>query len=383
MFYHKTGATILTAVVALAGLASAESKCSASNNVINGIPYCNEVDHIRYKNVASPGGSYEGVTKMDPETCTCEKTKSQFSGTIAPLDEDMSLHFRGPMSLKQVAVYFPGGSQRREVVPPYGSGRGNTAPANKTLSVDEEPGLLKRSPWGVQRAAYYNAEQGTSEGLIFMNNHGGDGSGVFDNCWGASLSFCGSDATGGASEPTVLKDTLIPSNTEFSIFSDEECDDSCGYTRPGIPAYKGFAGKNKVFLFEFSMPNDSAGGFNSNMPSIWGLNAKIPRASQYSDCSCWGSGCGEFDFLEVLEGHKDRLKTHFHADPKTNAGGGSPDFFARPTSKHIKAAAVFDATGEVHVKILKDDVQFGSSLPAGVLDTGSDQAAVYELPIRS
>ena len=32
--------------------------------------------------------------------------------------------------------------------------------------------------WG--RQAYYNAEQGVANGLVFLNNHGGEGSGVFD-----------------------------------------------------------------------------------------------------------------------------------------------------------------------------------------------------------
>lgn len=39
------------------------------------------------------------------------------------------------------------------------------------------------------------------------------------------------------------------------------------------------------------------------MPAIWLLNAHIPRTSQYSNnvnCSCWRSGCGEFDVFEVM-----------------------------------------------------------------------------------
>lgn len=129
------------------------------------------------------------------------------------------------------------------------------------------------------------------------------------------------------------------------------------------------------------MPHQGgSGGFNSDMPSIWGLNAKIPRTSQYSGCSCWGTGCGEFDFFEVLEGDKDRVKSHFHADPKTQAGGGSPDFFKRPTDKLIKAAAIFDPNGEVHIRVLDDNVTIGPSLDINALGVDDKDASVYEVP---
>jgi hypothetical protein len=62
-----------------------------------------------------------------------------------------------------------------------------------------------------------------------------------------------------------------------------------------------FAGAEKAFFLEFSMPDDgSMDGFNANMPAIWLLNTKIPRTQQYGDCSCWKTGCGEFDIFETL-----------------------------------------------------------------------------------
>lgn len=64
----------------------------------------------------------------------------------------------------------------------------------------------------------------------------------------------------------------------------------------------GFAGANKIFLLEYAMPVDPAAGdqFNGDMPAIWMLNAQIPRTSQYGkeECSCWKTGCGEFDIGE-------------------------------------------------------------------------------------
>ena len=94
-----------------------------------------------------------------------------------------------------------------------------------------------------------------------------------------------------------------------------ECNNDCGFVRPGSVAYRlspnfcyvfmhtltvvsdGFDGADKVFLMEFSMPMDGTSGFNADMPAIWMLNAQIPRTLQYGNaaCSCWESGCGEFD----------------------------------------------------------------------------------------
>jgi hypothetical protein len=59
----------------------------------------------------------------------------------------------------------------------------------------------------------------------------------------------------------------------------------------------GFDGADKVFLIEYMMPMDPGthGGFESDMPAIWMLNAQIPRTTQYGPdtCNCWTSGCGE------------------------------------------------------------------------------------------
>ena len=181
MLYQNTILGGLATLASLAGIASAAGQqCGTSDSMVDNVPYCNEVDHIRYKNVVSPGGSYEMVTNMDPDSCTCEKSVGTFRGSIAPLDEDvsshkvfrcmetnmlqMSLHFRGPLRLKQVAVYYPAGATKRAAHP----------------RVHGKP-LHKRGLGGsLQRTAYYNAEQGIAEGLIFMNNQGGDGSGTFD-----------------------------------------------------------------------------------------------------------------------------------------------------------------------------------------------------------
>ncbi|KAF5027754.1 hypothetical protein F66182_132 [Fusarium sp. NRRL 66182] len=212
---------------------------------------------------------------------------------------------------------------------------------------------------GWKRTAYYNAQRRVADNVIFMGNYGGEGSGVFDNTWGNSLSYLNANGNGGSSSPKVLKDIYIPSNKEFSIFSAEKCDESCGYSRASDIAYKGFSGSNKMFLFHFKMPLDGQRGFNGDMPALWALNARIPRTMQYGDCSCWQTGCGEVDIYEVLASGDTKCKSTFHI----NNGAGSSDYFNRPTDKYIKVAVVFDErTSSVAIKQLPDSFDFGSGL---------------------
>lgn len=131
---------------------------------------------------------------------------------------------------------------------------------------------------------------------------GSAGSGVWDSCFGNSLSYAASDGVSGAGSSQTLSDVTLASNKEFSIWSSTECSgDSCGYYRPGSVAHHGFGGSAKIFAFEFSMPtdSDSSSSFNYDMPAVWLLNAQIPRNLQYgnSACSCWATGCGEMDLL--------------------------------------------------------------------------------------
>jgi hypothetical protein len=126
----------------------------------------------------------------------------------------------------------------------------------------------------------------------------------------------------------------------------------------------GFDGASKAFFLEFSMPDDGTSGFNMNMPAVWMLNAQIPRTVQYgpADCSCWTSGCGEFDIMEVLSSGSTFCKSTFH----TNKPGGSSDYIPRPTSGTIKIAVVFDSSDSTaHVQVLDDSTNFPTSLSYG------------------
>lgn len=113
------------------------------------------------------------------------------------------------------------------------------------------------------------------------------------------------------------------------------------------------------------MPMDGDRGFNGDMPAIWALNAAIPRAAQYGSCSCWPA-CGEFDFFEVLAKGDDKCKSTVHLAP----GGGSSDYFPRPTDAHVKAAVVFDAdAGGVAIRILPGDADFAKGLDAATVQS--------------
>ena len=110
------------------------------------------------------------------------------------------------------------------------------------------------------------------------------------------------------------------------------------------------------------MPLTGKSNFNGDMPAIWLLNAQIPLTSQYgtnADCSCWTSGCGEFDLFEVLDPGNMRCKSTLHMAP----AGGSSDWFLRPTKETITAAVVFSAdAGLAVIKVLDGEHRFDENL---------------------
>ncbi|KAL2004362.1 hypothetical protein VTN02DRAFT_2008 [Thermoascus thermophilus] len=391
---------------------------------------------------------------MDSNTGTCTSTPKQYSGPLAPLNGEVSWHFRGPLSLKQFAFYTPGSgsSQKREVKSNFhrrrhdhhhlhsrsqesseaqeqkravgdivtatingqvvqwvnawdgGAGSGSDAVAvppaipaaievaansyhsikSRVDSTAETPGAsIKTGGASWSRQAYYNAQSGESSGLTFLNHNGGQGSGVFDHVFGNSLSYASSDGCNGSSYPQILEDKMLPDNTEIVIMTDKECTDgSCGAVRPGTVAFHGFDGASKVFLVEFSMPMTGKRGFNMDMPAAWILNAQIPRTLQYGkpECSCWKSGCGEWDIHEILDSGNTRGKSTIHG----NVSGGSSHFFDRPVDKTMKMAIVFDGdSSSGHIKVLPDDTKFDTVLDGATVSDfcseSSQRGSVFRL----
>lgn len=421
---------IASLILAFGASSAVADQCASGSTLDAGNYFCQLVEAIQYSNVGS-SGSYNKVTSMGSDG-TCASSAVSYSGSLAPLDEEVSLHFRGPITLKQVAAYTKSSSstkkrgthshsrhghkafharalketveKRADIVTATIDGKvvtwennyfgpggatstaaaavaaatsaasvaaSSAAPAVAAAAVNQKQTVDSSADY--TRIGYYDAESQTLDGLTFLGNYGGSGSGVFDNVFGNSLSYLNSEGTGGAASSSVLADALVGSNKEFAIFTDSECveGDSCGYTRPGGVAYHGFDGADKVFLLEFGMPSDSTTGFNADMPAVWMLNAQIPRTLQYGDasCSCWTTGCGEFDIAEVLISGDDRCKSTLH----TNTPGGSSDYFARPTSGTVKMAVIFNsADGTANIQQLSSDATFPSSLSSDQVTTFLD-----------
>lgn len=447
----------------LALVASILATASADCQNVGGNWYCAQTNKFIYNNVGF-SGSYNDVTSMDENSGTCSSTPSPFSGTLSPLDQELSVHFRGPLHLKQFGVYYrsAGGNSKRDdgdcalvehhvhkhvkrattvvtqmvvldqygktvtpsssaaapapaassgssasagassVVPPapQGSSPGSSAAsasssaasagvsagsgASASGSAASKPssssapslpaGAASAGSW--VRSSYF--VPGSTTNCTIMNHFGGAGSGVWSSAFGNSISYANADNSGCSSSPVALGDVTIGSNTEFLIMSGLTCGDksetsSCGFYRPGIPAYHGWSGVEKIFVFEFEMPSSGATGFNGDMPAIWMLNAKIPRTLQYGaqSCSCWSSGCGELDLFEILSTGSSKMITHLHDKQGDNGsgygGGGSGDYIQRPLQGSMKAAAIF-TKGQIHVMQLDNSVTFDSVLASSIVD---------------
>lgn len=316
------------------------------------------VDVITFDNFGYDGTYFhvKSLGDASSDTCSCKLSSDAvyFTGTNAPLNEELSVHFRGPLSLHSFAWY---------------------TSANYTHGSSE-------GTW--ERQAYYNASTQTSDNVTFLT-HGGDSS----TCLGKALSYAGSNGTESASASTVLaSDNLIGSNEEFIIFSNVSCPSSgyskdCGVYRSGIPAYYGFYGDIKMFTFEFEMPSETSTDEDTtyyDMPAIWLLNAHIPRTSQYGTdayCSCWNSGCGEFDIFEVMNSTTtDQLYSTLHDYQGTddiNDGIQAAAYITRDTSKVMKGGVVFDSSGKAIVFML-DLLTNAESISATTVNDWIDNA---------
>ncbi|KAI1809767.1 TOS1 protein [Poronia punctata] len=90
-----------------AAFAAADLFCEGAVQDALGNYFCPpSVKQIKYTGLDVPG-KYRRVSQMD-NSGTCVFEDREYSGPIAPYDEDLSLHFRGPLQLHQVAVYLPG-----------------------------------------------------------------------------------------------------------------------------------------------------------------------------------------------------------------------------------------------------------------------------------
>ncbi|KAK0657400.1 putative TOS1-like glycosyl hydrolase-domain-containing protein [Cercophora newfieldiana] len=427
------------AVAIARGATSSDQLCAGKSFQENGNWYCQPVSHITYQDFGASGGEYQDVVHMDQRTGACEFKTRKFSGPLAPFNEPMYIHFRGPVRLKQVAVYLPSNDQRKreessvvdkeknenpevnnhipgqshrhqhlhqqyhqhrhrhfhEKTPKvfkracdpiqwvtatmdgqvvswindYCPGQQQAAPTPAPTSINSPPEPVPTpatttkaalppfpspshtaagkaahpSSPSFTRIAHYHAARQLSSGLTFLSNQGGSLSGHWTPTFGSTLSYVNASGTGPASSSQRLSDTLLPSSHEITLASSTPCTStSCGYIQPGSVAYEGFpsVSGSRLILIDFSMPHAplAGGGAQSDMPAIWLLNARIPLTGQYHACSCWKSGCGEFDVFETLSPGSDKAKSTFHSVFR----GGDSNYFERPVKGTVRVVVGFD-----------------------------------------
>lgn len=305
-------------------------------------------EKIAFTNVGFDGTYFpvKQFSNIDSESkCTCKVgDKVWFSGVNAPLSDYLSVHMRGPLSLSKFAFY-----------------------SSPSFTVNNG-----RSSQDWTRQAYYDANSQTSENITFLAKAGDD-----SPCLGKALVYAASDGKSAASKSTVLSsDNKLSSDEEYVIYSNVSCPKSglnkgCGVYRSGIPAYYGFGGITKMFLFEFSMPTETAKNSSTfehyDMPAIWLLNDHIARTSQYptnENCSCWASGCGEYDIFEVMNGtERNHLYSTFHTYQGIEnlaVGIQSYGYIPRDTKNTMKGGVLFDSAGNT-ISFMSDDIVFDST----------------------
>ncbi|CZR55288.1 related to TOS1 Target of SBF [Phialocephala subalpina] len=295
-------------------------------------------------------------------------TTARANDPAPPLPVENSIPANSPMT--------PPGSQASNTVhfsSPPTSPSVSTSSSSVLAELPSGPGF--EAPGTFDRLSYYHAASQSVENVTFLGNFGGEGSGVFDYHFGASLSYINSTGTGGAASSQILANQVIPSGHEVIIMSGRECQNGdCGYTRPGAVAYHGFDGADKVFMFDFSMPIDGESGFNGDLPAIWLLYGDIVRTLQYGkpECSCWSSGCGEFDIAEALLDGSTYLKSTLH----TNTPAGDSDYLKRPTTSSMKLAVIFSSsTSTIRIQVLNESTEFAAAISAEDINVMCDESS--------
>jgi hypothetical protein len=189
------------------------------------------------------------------------------------------------------------------------------------------------------------------------------------SAFGNSLSYVTSNGARVASVSTPFDGTLETSELEMAVFSDRDCDHDCDYWRPNATSHFGWSGSSKAFFIEFQMDHyqnqGSDQGMISDAPAWWFLNAAIPRILQYGNdrnnipCSCWSTGCGEFDAFEVFGNGEERAKSTLHR--QGNLEGGDSNYFQRPVGRMLKFGVVWHYP-HITALVLNDSFDFTTSL---------------------
>ncbi|KAL8004892.1 putative Cell wall protein YJL171C/Tos1 [Plasmopara halstedii] len=283
-------------------------------------------------NAGSAGGTYRKVTEIG--TCTTEEVFSK--DPVGPMSEEVSMVFRGPLNIHNIAVF--------------------------TGSIEQN--------WS--KVSSYDASAGIQDNLVFMSNLNVDYTGANSSPQG----YATANATATATESTLFNGWLadaadtsirgggpcVSTGCEVNIMTAKKCSevDVCiGYY--GKLGYHGWNGGMKMFVTKVQMPM----GSTANMPAIWLLNAQVVRANQYG-CNCrgWGAygGCGEIDISEVIEtttGY-NKVSTHYYFYDGT-VSPGADNYAARPIDSAVTYVVIIDNSNDGIIKIIeigRDDFDF-------------------------
>ncbi|KAL2136291.1 hypothetical protein VTI74DRAFT_4526 [Chaetomium olivicolor] len=414
--------------------------CQGKTFQEQGNSYCKSVQRVTYESVGI-SGQYKEVVSMNDRSGDCQFAPRQFSGPLAPFNKPLSLQFRGPLNLKQVAVAetpttkaptrstgnstssvedcdAPSSSSSGtsgistitsdlptaasasssslklsvvRIVDTAASGRSLAMPpppmttsisnpstlaavlpstisssigASSVLIPSSSPGAGSETTASFFRTGYYNAEKHIRQGLMFLGNYGGQGSGTFREHFGSSLAYLNANGTGGASKPATLKDTLLLSSQEATLLTDQPCDASCGYIDNGTVAYKGFLEPIKIFLLDFAMPHNTAPFHSSNSrapgndkPAVWFLRRTSPTLPTKSHMRWAGHAGGDDTYFErpaegparlavVFDGERGRVS--LQVSGKGAMGGEFPEALGRElTGRLMNGDGVAEGQGSM------------------------------------
>jgi len=307
------------------------------------------VSGLQYVNVGG-SGSYQKVTNMimnsgvwnvcpassSSDPAVCQKNSVYVQGSLAPFDEDLTVALRGPMTVENVAVYYPSGS-------------------------------------GWSKVSYWDTTNVGTNNLVWMDN-----AGAWSICHGSGQSYMSVDGTGSASGPQRFNGVL-GNDVNVNLMSGVACTSSLcpGYVRGvGLQGWKGNSCGEKMFAIKVLMPHDYSGSNNNDMPAVWLLNGQVVRANQWG-CNCRGEGssggCGELDIAEILSTGSEQCTSTLYGFKQSL---GAADYFQRPTSVPTTFVVVFDARGSGTVSILDvNSFPFASSsIPQSVVQSWISQA---------
>ncbi|KAL3661146.1 hypothetical protein V7S43_013755 [Phytophthora oleae] len=277
------------------------------------------------QNAGNVAGSYNRVTDLN----TCAKESVSVQSPVGPMSEPVSMIFRGPCEIENIAVYSDEG------------GNGS---------------------WS--RVSSYSRQDGTVDNLTFMNNKNVDYTGKGQH---GPQGYASADGKSKADEPTVFAGELceatdpskigagpgISTGAEINIMTGEKCDDQClGYH--GDNDYKGWNGGKKAFVTEVKMPQ----GATPNQPAIWMLNAQVLHSNQYG-CNCRGmgsvGGCGELDIAEVIETNnaRDKVTTHYYFYDGSILSPAGDNFAPRSYDSTTVYVTLIDDSSDGLVKIVE------------------------------